>query len=262
MGTNPHPYGTRLNRSVPDAGTSSSIVMTPRSPAGCTTSPCLPPLSTLGRIFVVKSSMTKLDDSIIDDACNIVKSELESLFKNGKGQLTGLFSVIRGEPDGVPPAGAKDFALYLITKSDSAKARRILERYLTNASPAGIDKAFKGVVSQLDAEGGAAATAGATQHVAFVALDLFAEEAGGVPESEQESSDRKSRVGIYLAGMMLHELAHCMGAGHDTGIMAPKEEIETSGVPALLHFSPKSKSEILRAFAPPKNSTLGSPSRK
>lgn len=258
----PQPYGTEYNRSVPDAGTLQSIVNTPSSPAGTgvSTDPRPPALPTLGRIFVVKLSMAKLSESILGAACNIVKSELESLFKDRNGRLTGVFSVARGEPDGATPAGTKDFALYLLTKSDLEKARSVLKTYFPSASAAGLEKAFKDVVAQINAEGGATARSGATS-VAFVAMDLYAAEAGEVPESEKDSLDRKKRVGIYLAGMMLHELGHSMGAGHDTGIMAPKEEIKTTGVPEL-HFSFNSKNQILRAFAPQRDTRPRPPARK
>jgi hypothetical protein len=191
--------------------------------------------------------MTKLDSSVIDDACSVVKSELESVFKDSKGKLTGLFEVMRQLPEGAGQLGGTDFALFLLKSGDAAKVPSILAEH-TDLSSGSLNKAVIAVKAQLLKRGGACVTKAVTQHVSFVALDLFEQEGGLVPESEEEAAARQKRVAAYLGEMMLHELGHAMGAEHDSGIMQANEDISTTQMPVSPHFSSKSKDQIRRTF--------------
>jgi hypothetical protein len=243
------PLGTDTNQPSSDAGTTANTQHSPNVPAGCGSGPCTGTAPAPQAVYVVKASMTKMDDSIIDSACNLTKTELDSVFTDEKKRITTrVFTVKRGTSGGT---GSGDYTLFLLRKSDTDTVWPKLKQYLPGTAAGSIENARDSVVSQLKKEGGAAIQGG---NVCFVALDLYEADSSTVPtipgeEDSDDADDTKVRTGIYLAGMMLHELGHCMGANHDTGIMAEKEDMTTTGVPKPLHYSPHSRKQIQATFA-------------
>jgi hypothetical protein len=242
------PLGTDTNQPPSDAGTTANTRHSPNVPAGCGSGPCTLTAPAQQAIYVVKASITKMDDSIIDSACNLTKTELDSVFTDEKKRITTrIFTVKRGTSGG---QGSGDYTLFLLRKSDTDSVLPKLNKYLPDAAAGSVAKASDSVVSQLNKEGGAAIQGG---NVCFVALDLYEADSSSVPtvpgDEGDDEDDTKVRTGIYLAGMMLHELGHCMGASHDTGIMAEKEVMTTTGVPKPLRYSPTSRKQIQATFA-------------
>lgn len=205
------------------------------------------------RAIVVEEGLDRLTDRVRDQARSGIEAELKSLTASSRDpKVKGGFEVVwrlssmrPGESKALAPP---DFVVYLMPWSDEGLVPDLLKRHVA-LSGRDETRAVDAIDVMLKREGGATYPGG-KEHVSFVAVDTFEREAmRGPGTSDDDAARNETRVGAYLAVLILHELGHAMGASHDkTGIMREVLTI-TLDMPDDPYFSGKSRGQILDTLA-------------
>lgn len=201
------------------------------------------------RVTVVELGMNRLSEVAREAARKAIDKELDRVAATSKKEkVKPGFDVKRAKSlsaDEAKAFGSTDFVVYLIPSRDVDLVMKRVKMHL-DIPASHEEKVLAAVTKQLSSEGGANVEFKG-KSVSFVATDLFDAEMGRVPgETDDERTDREARVGQQMAELMLHELGHGMGAGHDKAIMAEGVAMEFGEDAAPEQFTDKSRKQIVK----------------